>query len=72
MKKKMNRDLPGGGSVAKTLFSQCRGPEFNPWSGNKVPQATTKSSYATTKTRHSQINKLFKINEQINSIMTYL
>ena len=22
------------GSVAKTLYSQCRGPEFHPWSGN--------------------------------------
>ena len=23
-----------GGPVAKTLRSQCRGPGFNPWSGN--------------------------------------
>ena len=27
------RDFPGG-PVAKTPCSQCRGPEFNPWSGN--------------------------------------
>ena len=26
-------DFPGG-PVAKTLHSQCRGPGFNPWSGN--------------------------------------
>ena len=27
------RDFPGG-SVVKTPHSQCRGPGFNPWSGN--------------------------------------
>ena len=27
------RDFPGG-PVAMTLSSQCRGPKFNPWSGN--------------------------------------
>ena len=27
------RDFPGG-TVDKTLCSQCRGPGFNPWSGN--------------------------------------
>ena len=27
------RDFPGG-PVAKTPHSQCRGPGFNPWSGN--------------------------------------
>ena len=26
-------DFPGG-PVAKTPSSQCRGPGFNPWSGN--------------------------------------
>ena len=26
-------DFPAG-PVAKTLYSQCRGSEFNPWSGN--------------------------------------
>ena len=26
-------DFPGG-PVAKTLHSQCRGPRFDPWSGN--------------------------------------
>ena len=29
-----DRDIPGG-SVAKTLCFQCRGPGFKPWSGNK-------------------------------------
>ena len=32
-KKVMLRDFPGG-PVAKTLRSQCRGPGFDPWSGN--------------------------------------
>ena len=32
-KKKKRRDFPGG-AVDKTLCSQCRGPGFNPWSGN--------------------------------------
>ena len=27
------RDFPGG-PVGKTLHSQCRGPEFDPWLGN--------------------------------------
>ena len=27
-------DFPGG-PVAKTLCSQCRGPGFDPWSGNQ-------------------------------------
>ena len=27
------RDFPAG-PVAKTLRFQCRGPQFNPWSGN--------------------------------------
>ena len=35
-------DFPGG-SAAKALHSQYRGPGFDPWSGNKIPHATTKS-----------------------------
>ena len=31
--KKASEDFPGG-PVAKILSSQCRGPRFNPWSGN--------------------------------------
>ena len=30
---KGTRDVPGG-PVVKTLRSQCRGPRFDPWSGN--------------------------------------
>ena len=48
-------DFPGG-PVAKTLLSQCRGPELDPWLGNWIP-------YAPTKTWHRQIkiiNKFFK------------
>ena len=30
---KMARDFPGG-AVGKTPCSQCRGPGFDPWSGN--------------------------------------
>ena len=29
----ITRDFPGG-PVAKTPWSQSKGPEFNPWSGN--------------------------------------
>ena len=35
-------DLPGG-PVAKTPGTQCRGPGFDPWSGNSIPYAATKS-----------------------------
>ena len=28
--------------MAKTLHIQCRGPGFNPWSGNQIPHGTTK------------------------------
>ena len=57
----MYKDFPDS-PVAKTLRSQCRGPGFNPWSGNLIPYAATKSSHAATKIQHSQINKyIFKI-----------
>ena len=46
-----NRDLP----VAKTVCFQCRGPGFNPWSGELDP--TTKSLHAVTKTQGSQLHK---------------
>ena len=29
-----HRETPPSGPVATTLSSQCRGPGFNPWSGN--------------------------------------
>ena len=56
--RKPQRDFPGG-PVAKTLCSQYRGLEFDPWSRNQIPYATTKSSGATTKTQSSQIIKYF-------------
>ena len=31
--KMKGKNFPGG-AVVKTLSSQCRGPGFNPWSGN--------------------------------------
>ena len=31
--KKAYRDFPGG-TMVKTPRSQCRGPRFDPWSGN--------------------------------------
>ena len=40
--------LPGG-PVAKTPSPQCRGPRFEPWSGNLIPQAATMSLHAATK-----------------------
>ena len=36
-----SRDFPGG-PVAKAPGAQCRGPRFNPWSGNKILSAATK------------------------------
>ena len=35
--------------MAKTLSIQYRGSGFNPWSGNKILHATTKSLHAATK-----------------------
>ena len=46
-----------GGPVAKTPCSQCRGPRFDPWSGNWIPCVTVERSRATTKTWYGQINK---------------
>ena len=42
------RDFPGG-PVGKTPHYQCRGPCLDPWSGNQVLHAATKSSHAATK-----------------------
>ena len=46
------KEAPGTslcGAVVKISCSQCRGPEFDPWSGDSIP-------HATTKTQCSQIN----------------
>ena len=42
-------DFFPGGPVSKTLHSQCRGPGFDPWSGNWIPRAATKSLHEATK-----------------------
>ena len=67
--KRQPTEWGGGGGlhwrpVAKTLSSQCRGPGFEPWSGNYIPHASTKSrmpllkiSLTATKTQCSQTNK---------------
>ena len=49
------RDFPGG-PAAKTPCCQCRGPRFNPWSGNYIPHVTTEDPHAATKTWCSQIS----------------
>ena len=48
-------DFPGS-PLAKTPCSQCRGPRFKPWSGNKIYHTTTKDPPAVMKTWHSQTN----------------
>ena len=40
-----SRDFPDG-LVAKSLYSQCRGPRLDPWSGNYIPHAATKMAAA--------------------------
>ena len=51
-----SQDFPGN-PVAKTLSSQCKGPGFNPRSGNWIPHVTTKSWYRQI---NKQINTCFK------------
>jgi len=46
---KINQRDFSGGPMAKTPCSQCRGPRFNPWSGNEIPHAATKNLHASTK-----------------------
>ena len=46
--KQIFRDFSGS-PMAKIPCSQCRGLEFDPWSGNKIPQAVMKCSDAATK-----------------------
>ena len=41
------RDFTAG-LVAESPHSQCRGPEFDFWSGNWIPHAATKNSHAAT------------------------
>ena len=57
----VSTDFPGGPVAKRNPHYQCRGPEFNPWSGNYIPHATTKSLRATTKIPHVA-TKTWKIN----------
>ena len=50
--KNAQEGLPGD-PVAQAPHSQCRGPQFDPWLGNYIP-------HATTKTQDSQINNQLK------------
>ena len=66
-----NRDFPGN-PVAKTPRSQCRGPRFNRWSGNRsyIPQLRArmpqlKIPQAATKTWCSQIVGFFLITNKM-------
>ena len=62
--------------MVKTPHSQCRGPGFDPWSGNQVPHAATKRSHPTTKkilhatikTLHSQISEFFFFKGTMESV----
>ena len=45
------RDFPGG-PVARALCSHCRGPGFDPWSGNWIPHVVTKRVLHTTRRTH--------------------
>ena len=44
VKTQNHRDFPGG-LVAKALHSPCRGPGFDPWSGNKILRAATQKPH---------------------------
>ena len=39
-----------GSPVATTPCSQCMGPQFDPWSGNWIPHAPTKTPHSQTNT----------------------
>ena len=50
--KTLFRDFPGG-PVVKSLHSQCRGHEFNPGWGTKIPHATPRGQKNNNKTLFS-------------------
>ena len=41
--------------MVKSLHSQCKGPEFDPWSGNQIPHAATKSSHAVKRNEFESV-----------------
>ena len=46
-----------GSPVARTLQSQCREPGFDPWLGNYIPHATTKTHLSKKKKKKVNIKK---------------
>ena len=60
------KDFPGG-PVTKTPPSQCSGHQFNPWSGNQIPHATTKTPYSQI--RYTYLKKKYSV---IRSIFIHL
>ena len=56
-------EAAGTSSVVQGLRlcgSQCRGPGFNPWSGNLIPHTTIKSSHGTWRGVTSQSGQRLK------------
>ena len=51
----------------KTSCSQCRGPGFNPWSGNQIPHATTKSSHAATEKKKKKRSRMLNLKETLHA-----
>ena len=51
------RNFPCG-PVAKAPCSQCRGPRFNPWSGNWIPHAAAKDSVCLSKDQRPRMLQL--------------
>ena len=58
--------------MGKTQPSQCREHRFNPWSGNKIPQATTKTHRRQSKTNKKQKKPCFLYcNQQLYFLMSW-
>ena len=55
--KQRSRDVPGG-PLVKTPCIQCRGPGFNPWSGNQIPYAATKTQCRQKKKKEPSLTIL--------------
>ena len=68
--KKTHRDFPGG-PVVKTLCFQCRGPGFDPWSGNWILHAATKNPACHTNGQQVHEKMLNITNHQRNTNQNY-
>lgn len=58
-------DFPHG-PVAKTTHSQCRGPRFDTWWGNRIPHDAAKSSHVAAK-RYSMPQRRLMIPHVVTS-----